>query len=917
VLGERREPTMMQLSRKRDSSSIQQLAEFLAQVSSFSDASAAIQTSVEWASELLEAEVAAVVRDGSVEGSVGLAPEHDAEAELLAAVTDEQPLELPRLGMLRAVSVPLEYERPARLVVARSGGDSFSSSELVLLRAMARVLTMTLRMLHGLENERTLRERSELERAEREQTESKYRRLVERLPAIVYIADVGEHGVWRYVSPQIQSILGFTPEEWLANPKLWAERLHPDDRERVLDEECEVLAGRRSMAPSDYRMIARDGRVIWFLDDAVVVRQRGKTPCWHGALYDITDRKRVEAELKLRAAQQAAVARLGEQALEGTPVPELMDRAVATVTETLGVEFGAVLELVPDEQALVVRAGVGLPDEAFGAPVASAGRQSQPGFTLERGSPVVVDDWTAEQRFEKTSILERLGARSGMTVIIEGKDRPFGVFGLQSREVRIFTTDDVHFVQSVANVLADAIERSGAEEEIRHQAVHDPLTRLPNRILFLDRLAHALAQSNRRRTMVAVLFLDIDHFKLINDSLGHPAGDELLTAVAPRLKDTLRPGDTVARFGGDEFGVLIEDIDDERDAITVAENISAAFTRPFILNGVEHFVTASIGIALAPDGNERPQALIRDADAAMYRAKERGRGRYELFDQVMRARALERLTLENELRRALGSEELRILYQPVVSLKTGAIVAVEALLRWQHPGRGLMAPEEFILVAEESGLIEPIGRWVLEESCRQTSAWQKANPDAPPVGVSVNLSARQLGQRDLLDIVSQCLRDSGLHPACLSLEITESALVEDSASTTEILELLRTMGVHVVIDDFGTGYSSLGYLKRFPLDSLKVDRSFVEGLGAQQESTAIVNAVVAMAGALSINVVAEGVETQAQLSELKRLGCDFAQGYYFAAPLPAAEIGALLGRSYPWLERIHSVSELRPASAGL
>jgi diguanylate cyclase (GGDEF)-like protein/PAS domain S-box-containing protein len=902
------------LLRSRDSSSIQQLAEFLARVSSFSDAPAAIQTAVEWASDLLEAEVAAVVLDGMVEGSVGLPDDLGVDVELLGMIGDEQPLELRGVGMLRAVAVPLEYEdRPGRLVVGRSKGDSFTSAELVLLRAMARVLTMTLRMLHGLENERTLRERSELERAEREQTESKYRRLVERLPAIVYIADVGVHGAWQYVSPQIQSILGFSPEEWLADPELWASRIHPDDRERVLAEENEVLAGRRNSGPSDYRMIARDGRVIWFLDDAVVARQPDRVPCWHGALYDITDRKRAEAELKLRAAQQAAVARLGEQALEGTPLPELMDLAVAAATETLEVEIGGVLELTPDGESLLVRSAVGLPDGAVGSTSVPAGRHSQSGFTLERGTPVIVEDWAAEQRFDRSSILGRLDARSGMTVIIEGKDRPFGVFGLQSRDVRIFTTDDVHFVQSLANVLADAIERSGVEEEIRHQAVHDPLTRLPNRILFLDRLAHALAQSSRRRTKVAVLFLDIDHFKLINDSLGHPAGDELLTAVAPRLKDTLRPGDTVARFGGDEFGVLIEDLADERDSITVAENISAAFTRPFILNGVEHFVTASIGIALA-DGSERPQALIRDADAAMYRAKERGRGRYELFDQVMRARALERLKLENELRRALGSEELRVLYQPVVSLNTGAIVAVEALLRWQHPGRGLMAPEDFILVAEESGLIEPIGRWVLEESCRQTSKWQRANPDAPPVGISVNLSARQLGQRDLPEIVSQCLRDSDLHPASLSLEITESALVEDSASTTEILEQLRTMGVRVVIDDFGTGYSSLGYLKRFPLDSLKIDRSFVEGLGSQQESTAIVNAIVAMAGALSIDVVAEGVETQAQLAELKQLGCAFAQGYYFAAPLTAPEIAALLGRSYPWLERIHSF-ELRSASA--
>jgi predicted signal transduction protein with EAL and GGDEF domain len=368
----------------------------------------------------------------------------------------------------------------------------------------------------------------------------------------------------------------------------------------------------------------------------------------------------------------------------------------------------------------------------------------------------------------------------------------------------------------------------------------------------------------------------------------------------------VRPGDTVARFGGDEFGVLIEDMSDERDAIAVAEHIGAIFTRPFILKGVEHFVTASIGIAIAHESSERPQALIRDADAAMYRAKERGRGRYELFDQVMRARALDRLKLENELRRALGRDELTVHYQPVVSLKTGAIVSVEALLRWNHPGRGLIYPNDFILVAEESGLIEGIGRWVLEESCRQAVQWQNTRPDAAPVGVSVNLSARQLAQRDLAETLEGIVHSTGIDPASLSLEITESTLVDESEASIENLKAIRSMGMRLAIDDFGTGYSSLGYLKRFQLDALKVDRSFVEGLVVQQESTAIVNAVIAMAGALSITVVAEGVETEVQLTELRRLECGFAQGNFFAAPLPATEITKLLGRPYPWLVRMGS-----------
>jgi diguanylate cyclase (GGDEF)-like protein/PAS domain S-box-containing protein len=900
------------MSKPRDSWSIQQVAEFLGLVSSSPDASSATSMAVERAAEVLEAEFAAIVRDEQVEASIGFGQAPVPEAELVSMPAGMGSLEIEGLGQLQTVAVPLDDDRNGRFVLARHGDDHFSSEELSLLRAMARVLTMTTRMLVGLDNERGLRERSEHERAERERAQTQYRMLVERLPAVLYIADVGEHGRWRYVSPQIQTILGFTPEEWLADVSLWAKRLHPDDRERVLTEEEEVLAGERSLAPSDYRMVARDGRVIWFLDDAVVMRDPDSTAYWYGALYDITYRKRAEAELKMRAAQQAAVARLGEQALEGAELADLMGRALRAATETLGVEIGAVLELRPEGDSFTTRTSVGWPDEPGGTTV-PGGRHSQSGYTLERGAPVLVEDWSVEQRFERPRLLEELGVRSGMTVIIEGQQRPFGVFGLQSREMRIFSADDVNFVQSLANVLADAIERRAVEEEIRHQAVHDPLTGLPNRILFLDRLAHALAQSNRRRSKVGVLFLDIDHFKLINDSLGHSAGDDLLTAVAPRLKDTLRPGDTVARFGGDEFGVLIEDIADERDAIVVAENISAAFARPFVLNGVEHFVTASTGIALARDGSERPQALIRDADAAMYRAKDRGRGRYELFDQEMRARALERLQLENELRRAAEKDELLLHYQPVVSLASGEIVALEALVRWQHPGRGLMAPDDFIPVAEESGLIEAVGRWVLEEACRQTVEWQRRKPDAAPLGISVNLSARQVVQRDLPETVSTVLRHSGLDPASLTLEITETALVEESEGPTKTLEELRSMGVNIVIDDFGTGYSSLGYLMRFPLDSLKVDKSFVSGLGAHQESTAIVNAIVAMAKALSIDAVAEGVETQAQLTELRNLGCAYGQGFYFSRPLPAEEITKLLGRSYPWLERIDSVAQLRSA----
>jgi predicted signal transduction protein with EAL and GGDEF domain len=356
----------------------------------------------------------------------------------------------------------------------------------------------------------------------------------------------------------------------------------------------------------------------------------------------------------------------------------------------------------------------------------------------------------------------------------------------------------------------------------------------------------------------------------------------------------------VARFGGDEFGILLDEIADERDATHMAERVAAAFSRPFVLAGNEHFVSASIGIALAR-GGELPQELIRDADAAMYRAKERGRARYELFDEVMRGRAIARLRVENDLRRALERDELRLEYQPLVSLSDGSIRSVEALLRWEHPERGRVMPSEFLPIAEGNGLIEPIGRWVLEQACRQAGYWYAARPDDAPVGISVNLSALQIARAGLPELVLSSLHSSGLDPACLSLEIKESAMLGDFDALHDALDALKDLGVRLVLDDFGMGYSSLTYLTRLPLDALKVDRSFVDGLGTDGRDTAITEAIIAMSRALSLDVIAAGVETRAQADALLALGCRVAQGYYFSRAVPATSISEMLhgGRLLP------------------
>jgi len=727
-----------------------------------------------------------------------------------------------------------------------------------------------------------------------------YRRLVERLPAIVYASELGENGRWRYVSPQVEDILGYTPEEWLADPELWAKLLHPADRERALAQETSRTIGNRNPPPVDYRMLTRDGRTVWILDEAVLEPDGGGTPVWHGVLYDITERKSAEQDLERAAAQQAAVARLGGRALRDGDPDSLMREAVFLMTEIEGVAAACIWEVGRDGRRLSLRTG--LEERVVGSSRASAARDSHAGAALDSRLHVIVDDWSAERRFSMPPALRTIGVRSSLAVPIDGKQRPFGILDVHSSEPNRFTPQDVHFVQASANVLADAIARHAADEALRHRVLHDPLTGLPNRLSFVEALAASLSRSAVSGSPVGILFLDLDNFKLINDSMGHHAGDELLRAVAPRLRAHLRPGDIVARFGGDEFGILVDRLADEDEAVAIADRIASAFAEPYAMGGVEHFVTASVGIAVArPSTRESVDAdlLIRDADAAMYRAKERGRARCELFDAEMRARALRRVEVERELRQAIERQELELHYQPIVAMRSGEIVGLEALVRWRHPERGLLDPGDFVEVAEDSGLIEPIGRWVQECACRQVLEWHQLRPDRRPVDISVNLSARQVSNRELVASIGEQLSGAGLDPVHLRLEVTESALVEESATAIGSLEALSELGVGLVLDDFGTGYSSLAYLNRYPFDGLKIDRSFVEVLGVEQERTAIVEAIVGMARALSLDVIAEGVENEAQLSELARLGCDYAQGHLFSRALPAEKVTAMLSDGAP------------------
>jgi len=448
------------------------------------------------------------------------------------------------------------------------------------------------------------------------------------------------------------------------------------------------------------------------------------------------------------------------------------------------------------------------------------------------------------------------------------------------------------------------LRMAGSQTDITERKVSDPLTALPNRLLFIDRLGRLIKHSKRRKDhLFAVLFLDLDGFKMINDSLGHLVGDQLLVGVAMRLEKCLRSSDTVARLGetftvarlgGDEFTILLDDLKEPADANRAAERLMKALAPAFLLAGKEVFTSISIGITLSNTAYEQPEDMLRDADTAMYRAKSLGKARYEVFDADMRASVMARLQLETDLRRALERNEFRNFYQPIVSLESGRIVGFEALMRWQHPTRGMIAPEEFIFVAEETGLIREIGWWSLREACQQMSNWRAGSKGYAGLTMSVNLSAKQLLQPHLVEDMDKLLRETALPSEALKLEITESAVMADPAAAVEMLQRIKSLGIRLAIDDFGTGYSSLSYLHRFPLDTLKIDRSFISGNGAGEGGIEIARTIMPMAKNLRLDVVAEGVETIEQVTLLKKLQCKYAQGYYFSKPLAPEEIAPLL-----------------------
>ncbi|HZT57791.1 MAG TPA: EAL domain-containing protein [Pyrinomonadaceae bacterium] len=459
--------------------------------------------------------------------------------------------------------------------------------------------------------------------------------------------------------------------------------------------------------------------------------------------------------------------------------------------------------------------------------------------------------------------------------------------------------------------LQDITERKQSEERLRYDAFHDPLTGLPNRALFADHVKLTIARAQRHEgTRFSVLFCDLDRFKIINDSLGHMIGDQLLVEVARRLEGCLRQGDTVARVGGDEFTILVEDLTEENEAVALAERIQREVSAPFSLGGREVFTTVSIGVAVGTGGYKDPEDILRDADTAMYRAKSLGKARHVVFDQSMHASAVNLLQIETDLRAALEKKQFFLLYQPIVSLDDFRLCGFEALLRWHHPERGLISPLDFVSIAEETGQIIAVGEWALHQACKQMRRWERDYGTATPLFISVNLSCKQFNNPNLLEQVRGVLAKTGISPRQLKLEITESAVMDNIDSATEMLTQLRDLGVQLAIDDFGTGYSSLSYLHRFPINTLKIDRSFVTRMAENTENVEIVRSVVMLAQVLGMDVVAEGVETKEQLKILRDLRCEYGQGYYFSRPSNAADAEKIIIETDERLVKTHKRDEL-------
>jgi diguanylate cyclase (GGDEF)-like protein/PAS domain S-box-containing protein len=798
----------------------------------------------------------------------------------MRALWEERDVGLVRNGRARMVVLGTAlFAVPGVVLLDDSGSSTALALAVITGLAAAAVAWRIMRIVDESNNARVVLAASE----------ARFRALVQHATDVVIV--VGDDGVVQYVSPAVDAVFG-SPADALIGTSFAA---YLDERGigRGLEVHRALLDHPEVPVPCEFRVF--DGADWRWIEATWTNQLQEPAVCgFVGNLRDITDRKRT-------GAFSAEETRVLELILSGAPVPETLAALLRALEAFVPDGVGSIRLLDPERSTLDPLPAPSLPDEFVEAVSRHTTVADVDSFLSATELHVVRDIEHEGARPELNQLCLSYGLRGLWSLPIRSPDGSefLGLLAFFLRTVRDAQPDELAVLERARDLAALAIDRDAATKELGRLALHDTLTGLPNRALAHDRLEHALdrlAEVDDER-VVAVLFVDLDRFKLVNDGLGHETGDELLVAVSERLTGSVRRQDTIARIGGDEFVVLCEDLHDETQAVELAERAAQAFSQPFALSRAEVTVSASIGIAVTNRRSERASNLLQEADAAMYRAKRRGGAHHELFDEAMHTQAVSRLLTERALRRALGRDELRVLFQPTVDLSTGERVALEALLRWEHPVRGLVVPSDFLRVAEETGLIVPMGEWVLRRVCDVVQTTAEA--DEAPFMVSTNVSGRQLQRPDFPRLVASVLHEAGVDPTAISLEISESTLLDDLDTAGDALRALKDIGVHLAIDDFGTGGSSLTYVRRFPFDELKIDRLFIEGLGRSAADDAIVAATIDMAHALGMLVTAEGVETEEQRVQLAGLGCDRAQGYHLGAPEALAPTRLVLVRRQP------------------
>ena len=673
--------------------------------------------------------------------------------------------------------------------------------------------------------------------------EERFRQIAENVREVFFVISAKTDEIL-YISPTYEKVWGRSCQSLYEDPQSWLFAIHPEDSYKALATiETQFRTG--DDFEEEYRIVRPDESICWVRVRAFPVRDvMGKVNRFVGIAEDITKRREAEEALRKSEEQFRLTFEMAPIGMAISSLKGKIQRVNQALADALGYSQAELLELSFAE--------ISYPEE----------------WELHRN----LEQQLITGQELNFQIEKRFIAKDGRTV-----DTLLKVLVVRNAE-----GEPLHF----NNQIVDITERKSMERQLRHDALHDALTGLPNRALFMDRLEQQLKRSqNKEDYLFAVLFLDLDRFKVVNDSVGHLIGDKLLIEIARRLESSIAPTDTVARLGGDEFVILLENIASKSEATLVAESIYQTLTLPFKIENYELFTTASIGIALSSHGYEKPEDILRDADLTMYSAKDQGKARYEIFDNSLRDRAIQRLELETDIRRGLERGEFEVYYQPITSLKLGVLSGFEALARWNHPTKGRISPDDFIPICEETGLIIPLGSLLLQEACQAARNWQLNYPEHPDFMMSVNLSGQQFREFNLVKEVDRILAETGLEGKFLKLEITESLLIDNLETVTDIILSLRKRGIQFSIDDFGTGYSSLSYLHQFPVDTIKIDRSFVSQMQANGENSAIVKAIVTLAHMLEMDVIAEGIETTSQLAQLRLLQCEYGQGFFFAKPL--------------------------------